>query len=359
MPEFSICIPNYNYDQYLATTIDSVLAQTHGDLEVVVVDNASTDGSVDLVKKYARLDRRVRLVENRRNVGFSGNLLKAGGQATGRFMILLSSDDVMKPHALEAYSRLFRAMGDLAEQAVVHSTVDVIDGSGALIGERSGEKRLWAGASRSQVMSDAIGLTVLEMDAHRLLRNSVHRMRNPFYFLSTAYSKALHDSVEGYSQGGLINPDKRFAWSVLARSFKAYCVMENLFQYRVHATNQNSLQAKARVLKHPVDQYVSTFDADDAVLGAAGVNRQYLAERFIEEDIVLRGLAACADGDHDLARRLIHFGKATYPAEYAANKKTLMLRIAANGGRMSQVVLSQAKRQVENFSARKQAQADL
>lgn len=112
--KYSICIPNFNYEVYLRRTLASALGQTLSDLEVVVSDNASTDGSVSVVR--ACHDPRLRLRVNRRNVGFSGNLDRVAGMARGEFMLLLSSDDLMRPEALSVYDSLLGVLG--GERAV-------------------------------------------------------------------------------------------------------------------------------------------------------------------------------------------------------------------------------------------------
>jgi len=68
-PFFSICIPNYNYAQYIGETIQSVLDQTCQDFEIIVADNASTDESVSVVEGFH--DARIRLVRNRYNIVFA------------------------------------------------------------------------------------------------------------------------------------------------------------------------------------------------------------------------------------------------------------------------------------------------
>ena len=98
-PSFSICIPNYNYGDYIGETIQSVLNQSYQNFEIIVADNASTDNSVDVVKSFK--DDRIRLIQNEINIGFSPNLQKATMYANGDFINLLSSDDLMKPNALE------------------------------------------------------------------------------------------------------------------------------------------------------------------------------------------------------------------------------------------------------------------
>ncbi len=93
--KFSICIPNYNYGDYIGRTIASVIDQDDRDFEILVSDNRSSDDSIDVIKGFN--DPRIKLHVNACNVGFAGNLDKAASMATGDVMILLSSDDVMLP----------------------------------------------------------------------------------------------------------------------------------------------------------------------------------------------------------------------------------------------------------------------
>ena len=91
----SVLIPNYNYGRYIGETIESVLDQNQPRVEIVVADNASTDESAEVVTRYA--SRGVRLSVNPCNVGFAANLERVAAMATGRRMLLLSSDDRMRP----------------------------------------------------------------------------------------------------------------------------------------------------------------------------------------------------------------------------------------------------------------------
>ena len=71
-PNFSICIPNYNYGKYIGDTIQSVLNQTYQNFEIIIVDNASTDDSIEIIKSFK--DKRIKLFLNKYNIGFAPNL---------------------------------------------------------------------------------------------------------------------------------------------------------------------------------------------------------------------------------------------------------------------------------------------
>ena len=323
--KFSICIPNFNYDRYIGATIQSVLDQTHPDFEIVIADNASTDRSVEVIQSFD--DSRLRFKVNNCNVGFAGNLDKAGMMASGEQMIMLSSDDLMRPDALATYQRLLEALGPRAEKALVGSLVDVIDEAGAGIGRRGANPKIWHGARRDEELSDRVGHPVLALPADELLRRCLGLLRNPFPFASLAYPRSLYEAVEGYGGGRLINPDKWFAWKVMALADMAYFVEAPLFGYRWHASNQTAQQARSGALKHLVDQYVATFDLPAPVLERAGLTRADLAAAFVEHDVALRGLLALAQHRRVLARRILHFGRAAYPEAMRRNGKVWLLRL--------------------------------
>src|SRR5262245_59958984 len=125
--KFSICVPNYNYARYIGKAIQSLLDQSHHDLEVVVSDNCSTDESVALVKRLADADPRVRVRVNACNLGFAGNLDRSVHMATGERILVFASDDLVRPSAIELFQRLNDRLGPAAEKAVLNSTEDMID----------------------------------------------------------------------------------------------------------------------------------------------------------------------------------------------------------------------------------------
>jgi CDP-glycerol glycerophosphotransferase len=102
----SVVVPVYNVEAYLADCLDSVLAQTVGDLEVVLVDDGSTDGSAGIAEAYAARDPRFRLVRQE-NGGLSKARNTGIDAATGDFLAFLDSDDLLPP---DAYERLLGAL---------------------------------------------------------------------------------------------------------------------------------------------------------------------------------------------------------------------------------------------------------
>lgn len=100
MPKASIIIPCYNAEKYLADTLASAQNQTERDIEIVCVDNNSTDSTRDILDKAAQKDSRIRILEE--TVPGEGPARQAGfATATGEWLYFLDADDLMEPQLLE------------------------------------------------------------------------------------------------------------------------------------------------------------------------------------------------------------------------------------------------------------------
>lgn len=97
----SICVPTYNGEEYLAECLDSILNQTYQQLEVLVVDDCSSDRTQEIVWKYEEQDSRVKLVVNEENLGLVGNWNECLKLAKGRWVKLHFQDDVMEQETIE------------------------------------------------------------------------------------------------------------------------------------------------------------------------------------------------------------------------------------------------------------------
>jgi glycosyltransferase involved in cell wall biosynthesis len=100
VPLVSICIPTYNGERFLRPCLDSALQQTVRDIEIVVVDDASSDATVAIAESYAARDPRVVVVRNDTNAGLVGNWNRSIGHARGRWIKLLFQDDLLHPDFL-------------------------------------------------------------------------------------------------------------------------------------------------------------------------------------------------------------------------------------------------------------------
>jgi glycosyltransferase involved in cell wall biosynthesis len=101
-PQVSIGIPVRNGEKYLRFAIDSLLAQTMGDLEVVVCDNCSSDNTEEICRQYVRLDPRVKYFRNERDLGPAQNHTRCFENSTGKYFRWHAHDDMCEPRYLEA-----------------------------------------------------------------------------------------------------------------------------------------------------------------------------------------------------------------------------------------------------------------
>ncbi len=125
-PLVSICIPNYNGERFLKSAIESALSQTYPRIEVVVVDNASTDGSWDIVRSF----RKVKKVRQRINVGYNDNLNTCVAVANGKYIKILHSDDILESDAVEKQVAM---MESNPNTGLVCGSVNFMDESGSFI----------------------------------------------------------------------------------------------------------------------------------------------------------------------------------------------------------------------------------
>lgn len=97
----SIIMPSYNYALYIKKAIESVLNQTYKNWELIIIDDASTDNSLNVIKEYIKKDSRVKLIINEKNLGLCSSLKKAIKFADGEWIAFLESDDEFLPESIE------------------------------------------------------------------------------------------------------------------------------------------------------------------------------------------------------------------------------------------------------------------
>ena len=91
-PLVSIIMSVYNSEDYLKEAIDSILGQTYANLEFIIIDDASTDTSLDIIKSYN--DKRILLIKNEVNIGLAASLNKGIEIARGKYIARMDSDDI-------------------------------------------------------------------------------------------------------------------------------------------------------------------------------------------------------------------------------------------------------------------------
>src|ERR1043165_9066720 len=121
-PHVTVLMAVYNGEPFLAKAIDSILAQTYEDFELLVVDDGSTDATPDIVRSYG--DRRVRTVRNPRNIGLARSLNVGLAEARGALVARHDADDLSYPDRFRRQVEFLAAHPDVA---VLGTRFDSID----------------------------------------------------------------------------------------------------------------------------------------------------------------------------------------------------------------------------------------
>jgi glycosyltransferase involved in cell wall biosynthesis len=125
-PTVSVLVPNYNKARFLKERFDSILQQSLGDLEVIVLDGYSTDGSWDIICKYARSDCRIRHFQGERN-GIYNAINDCIKKASGKYLYIATSDDNMAPDCL---ATLARDLDQITEADIATCPLRMFDAAG-------------------------------------------------------------------------------------------------------------------------------------------------------------------------------------------------------------------------------------
>jgi glycosyltransferase involved in cell wall biosynthesis len=221
-PLVSVVIPSHNHGRYIARAVDSVLASSFSDLELVIVDDGSTDDTLEVLRPYrARPQVRVRTQENRGahaalNVGLS--------LAEGELLFVLNSDDAYHPERIERLAGRFR---DDPGVVLAASWIEVVDGEDGPLGVKRGHLNMppWPPPSAGPFLS-ALGepeLALLETN-----------------FISTTSNIAFRRTL--LDEAGLDFLPLRYThdWEFIlaaCRHGRIALVEEPLVRYRVHGAN--------------------------------------------------------------------------------------------------------------------------
>lgn len=129
MPLVSVVMPVYNVSKYLRQAIESVLDQTYRNLELIMIDDCSSDESLQIMKEYARKDDRIVVLANDTNQGVASTRNKGIQAARGEYIALLDSDDFWVANKLEKQIALMQA--EKADMA--YGSVEFVDADGAVV----------------------------------------------------------------------------------------------------------------------------------------------------------------------------------------------------------------------------------
>ena len=124
-PLVSVAMPAYNSEEYVKQAIDSVLAQTFSDFELIIVNDGSSDRSKEIILSYT--DERIRYLENEKNLGIVKTRNRCIANAAGKYIAVLDNDDIALPFRLEEQVRFLEANSDYGVCGSFYRIIDSED----------------------------------------------------------------------------------------------------------------------------------------------------------------------------------------------------------------------------------------
>lgn len=220
MPEVSVVIPSYNHEAYIAEAVNSVLEQTIKDLELIVVDDGSTDRSLDILAAIS--DPRMRVI-SQENQGAHAAINRGLGEASGEYLAILNSDDSYHPQRLET---IIAALKARPQAGFAGSYIQIIDSQGSDLGVKHGYQDNHPWLLQFPELSFRAGD---DLQAALLTEN----------FWSTTSNFVFNRMV--YQQTGQFRP-LRYAhdWDYalrISQNTRMFLLPEPLVRYRVHPRN--------------------------------------------------------------------------------------------------------------------------
>jgi hypothetical protein len=309
-PRVTVVMPVFNGETYLAEAVRSVLGQTLKELEVVAVDDGSRDGSRAILERFARADRRVRLVVNDQNLGVSESRNTGWRLARAPYIACLDADDIALP------DRLFRQVEFLDAHpsvAAVGGGVFTIDANGRRLSMR-----------RYPTKSRVIRSTLLR---HNCLAHSSVTMR-----------RAALEAVGGYRFNSSEDYD---LWLRLSERFELANLSEPVSLYRQHLSQQSFLilekdakgaravRAAAQVRRSTgVDPLAGVRDLTPEIIDGLNIDHGELSTAF-QRELIARAAILADLGHHQEAEQLVeHASRALGRRAAKAFEATMELRQA-------------------------------
>lgn len=228
----SVIIPVYNVEKYLRECLDSVINQTLYNIEIICINDGSTDSSSDILREYADKDRRI-IIINQRNQGLSATRNKGISLAKGKYIYFLDSDDKIELYAL-----------DLAFTQAVTNNLDILLFDGKCFYESAQletEQAYFKTAYNSKFNSKEIfsGAKIFA----KLKENDSYWVQSSLYITKTKFLKTENILFDN----GILHEDNIFMFKIILTANRVKHIKDQLFVHRIRA---NSIMTQELTFEH-------------------------------------------------------------------------------------------------------------
>jgi len=219
-PLASVLIPVYNQEAYVAEAVRSVLEQSYSSLELLLLDDASTDRTAEIFSKF-ETEPRVRLYRNEKNLGFPRTCNLGYSLARGEFLAIIAGDDTYAPDFLE---KCIGALLAYPAAGFVYTRISLMD--------QSGKKRP---RKRDRICHQG--------DFYGREFDNIVRWLNPIPHGATVVRKRCVEELGAYDPELTAGHDWEF-WLRLSKRYPSVFINEHLMNYRVHSENITNKRAR-------------------------------------------------------------------------------------------------------------------
>ncbi|WP_321507958.1 glycosyltransferase [uncultured Methanoregula sp.] len=226
MPLVTVCVPCYNAGKTILKTLNSIVSQTYKNLEILVVDNVSTDNTVSICRSVK--DSRIRIVQNEKNIGGENNWSRSIELATGEYIAVFHSDDLYCPTLVEKQVQAFRQYPEIN---AVFPMSYLIDPNDRIIGERPLPKEL---KNKKEVSFDELFVAILTNHNSFLTTPGV-MVRGELYKKLAPFRLDIFDTAADLDM-----------WFRISKSGPVVLIDEYLMKYRISPTQGGYLIVSVR-----------------------------------------------------------------------------------------------------------------
>ncbi len=227
---FSIIIPIYNVEKYLADCLESILSQSYQNYEIICVNDASTDNSLEILSHYAKKTNKIRIINNERNEGLSVSRNKALKIAQGEYILFVDSDDYISKDALQ-----------ILEKALQENPVDVLNFNYDLKVESAYEKE------RNPIRLEIHRQDISLKSGQRWFADAFHNGSLITMTWSRAYRREFLVQEQLCFYERLIHEDVLFLIQIAVKAKTVMCIEDRLYTYRKREGSITTIKSKERL----------------------------------------------------------------------------------------------------------------
>ena len=283
----SVCMPVYNGSAYIAESIESVLAQTYKDFFLIISDNCSTDGTVDIIRKYK--DSRIKYVRNEKNLGLVGNHNRCIELSETKYVNIWHDDDIMMPDNLE---KKIAVLEKNPHVGLIFSNVDFIDEDGKELSYK------WNEECRKDFIENG--------------RIVFRKYLQTFHIGALFFIGSVIGRKECFLRAGGFRPDyspltcdSEIFLRVLLYSDGA-CLGEPLVKYRCYRGNTTSNYYGLNFMEEHFKVVERIFNEHQDQIPDWKTLKKEVDEKFLTEAL-RKGVGACGNDDFEMAGKYLRW----------------------------------------------------